>query len=247
MKLLLVLGSDDTYDHISLHIKPMGFDLIRYNNVLKAMDNIDEIDPTGIIISARDYPRHWKTFVQFIRSERPKNSCPIIILVGDSFSLEETTKAHYLGVSGIASEDLVPSEINRIQEILCRYLPADEKRRSRRYHVQPWQQLNFILTVPKDKYLITGEIKTISAGGLSFLPDHAQLLKNTNLNEVFVDCPLRAGDALLSPICRLVRTGRILSLEFLSFPENEQQILNNYLLSSPLLERKQRETKESRK
>jgi hypothetical protein len=76
-----------------LYVKPLGFELIRYHHVLKAMDNIDETDPSGIIISARDFPRHWKTMVQFVRSERPKDACPIIILKGENFPLEETSKA----------------------------------------------------------------------------------------------------------------------------------------------------------
>ena len=248
MKLLLVLGSDDTYNLITIHIKPLGFDLIRYQNVLKAMDNVDEADPTGIIISARDYPWHWKAFVQFIRSERPKNVCPIIILKGDNFSIDDTTKAHYLGTSGIISEDLKEhSEIIRMQEILCRYLPAEEKRRSRRYHVQAWQQLNFIMTVPEGEKLITGELKTISSGGLSFLPDYPNLMKTINLHDKLPLCSLRVGDAFLSPVCRLVRTGRIISMEFLNFPENEQHILDDYLLYSPFLERKIREENAAQK
>jgi len=235
MKLLLVLGSDETYNLISLHLKPMGFDFIRYYNVLKAMDNIDETDPRGIIISARDFPRHWKTMVQFIRSERPKNVCPIIILIGNNFTVDETTKAYYLGVSGIVSEDFNnPTEIIRVQEILCRYLPTDEKRRARRYHVQPWQQLNFVFSIPEEKLLITGEVKNISSAGLSFLPDHSDFLRKVHLYDEFTNCSLRAGEDFLSPVCRLVRTGRLISMEFVSFPEKELEVLEEYLLSSPL-------------
>ena len=239
MKLLLVLGSDETLEVISRFVKPLGFEIIRYYNVLKAMDNIDEADPSGIIISARDYPRHWKTMVQFVRAERPKNVCPIIILKGENFSVEESSQASFMGVSGIVTESLDnPSEIGRIQEILCRYLPTDEKRRSRRYNVQPWQRLKLVFALPVDQTLVTGELKTISSGGLSFLPDHSKLLAKTMINEIFHECSLRAGDAILSPKCRLVRSGRILSMEFMHFPENEQQILDNYLISSPLLELK---------
>jgi hypothetical protein len=243
MKLLQVLSSDDTYNLISFHLAPMGFEPIRYYHVLKAMDNIDEIDPRGIIISARDYPRHWKTMIQFIRSERPKNTCPIIVFVSEGFSVDERTKAHYLGVSGIVPEDFKdPSDIGRVQEILCRYLPGNEKRRSRRYHVQPWQCLNYVFSIPEEKSLIIGEVKTISSGGFSFLPEHSSLLRNARLHDEFTHCSLRVGEAILSPVCRLVRTGRIISFEFVSFPQNEQQVLDDYLLSSPLREWKMKNT-----
>lgn len=242
MKLLLVLSSDESLEIITRFVKPIGFEIIRYSNVLKAMDNIDEADPSGIIISARDYPRHWKTMVQFVRAERPKSSCPIIILKGDNFTVEESSQASFLGVSGIVTENLDnPSEIGRVQEILCRYLPTDEKRRSRRYNVQPWQRLKMVFALPEDQALITGELKTISSGGVSFLPDNSKLLAKTMINEIFHECSLRVGDSFLSPKCRLVRSGRIISMEFMSFPANEQLILNDYLISSPLKEFKYRQ------
>jgi hypothetical protein len=242
MKLLVVLGSDDTSNLISLYIRPLGFEMIRYFNVLKAMDNIDETDPSAIIISARDFPRHWKTMVQFVRSERPKDLCPIILLKGDNFPLEETSKAFYLGVSGIIDETLNnAAEIDRLQGILSRYIPVDEKRKARRYQAQKWQRFNFIFASPRDKTIITGEVKTISIGGLSFYPDHSALMKDIRLNAELAECSLRAGDNILSPFCRLARTGRIVSLEFISFPGREEEILENYLENLPLEELKHQE------
>jgi hypothetical protein len=239
MKLLLVMGSDDACNLISLYIKPLGFEMIRYYNVLKAMDNIDETDPAAIIISARDFPRHWKTMVQFVRTERPKDMCPIILLKGDNFPLEETSKAFYLGVSGIIDEALDNSaEIDRLQGILNRYIPIDEKRRARRYQAKKWQRFNFIFANPRDKTLVTGEVKTISAGGISFYPDHSALMKDIRLNMELAECSLRAGDNILSPVCRLVRTGRIVSMEFLSFPDKEAETLEKYLENLPLEELK---------
>ena len=41
MKLLLVLGSNDNYEMITKSLQPLGFELIRYRQVQKAMDNID--------------------------------------------------------------------------------------------------------------------------------------------------------------------------------------------------------------
>jgi len=235
MKLLLVLGSDDTYNLISLNVKPLGFELICYKHVLKAMDNIDEIDPQALVISARDFPRHWKTMVQFVRSERSKEDCPIIILKGDNFPLEEASKAYYLGVSGIVLEALDNSaEKDRLQGILGRYMPLDERRRTRRLYTESFGYFGFVFTRPADYVLVTGKIKDISSGGLSFLPDNSSLMKDIGLNMELEECSLRAGDAILSPFCRLARTGRIVSIEFISFPGDEEEILKNYMENLPL-------------
>ena len=237
MKLLLVLSSDETYDHISHFVKPLGFELIRYTHVLKAMDNIDEIEPSAIIISARDFPRHWKTMVQFVRNERSKEVCPIIILKGSNFPQEETHKASFLGVSGIVTEAMENrAEIDRLQGILSRYLPVDEKRRSRRFNAEPWQRFGLAFIRPQDNILVTGELKTISTGGLSLLPDNSSLMKDMFLDMQLEECSLRAGDFILTPVCRIARTGRTVSMQFISFPEGEMEILKTYLESLPLME-----------
>jgi len=237
MKLLLVLGSDETHNLISLYVKPLGFELIRYGHVLKAMDNIDEIDPAAIIISARDFPRHWKILVQFIRAERAKEVCPIILLKGENFSIEEASKASFLGVSGLVTEALdKPSEISRLQGILGRYMPVAEKRRSHRFYAEPWQRFGFVFINPKGNCLVTGEVKDISLGGLSFLPDNSSSIKDINLNTELDECSLRTGDSILSPRCRLAKTGRVISMEFLSFPDGEWETLNVYIDFLPMLE-----------
>jgi hypothetical protein len=85
------------------------------------MDNIDEIDPCAVIISARDFPRHWKIFTQFVRTERLETECPIIMLTGDTFNVEEAAKAKHLRVNFTLAETLDnDAEVKTLQEILSR-------------------------------------------------------------------------------------------------------------------------------
>jgi len=237
MKLLLVLGSDDNIDIIDRSIRPLGFEIIRYRHVLKAMDNIDEINPSAIVVSARDFPRHWKILVQFVRSERSKEACPIILLKGGTFSTEETSKAFFLGVSGVLDDALENLEkLDRLQNILGRYVPVHEKRKYHRFLVEPWHRVGFIVANFSGKALVTGAVHNISAGGLSFAPANVKPLGEEALNRQFAECSLRIGDAILSPICRLVRADKIASLEFVSFPKGELRILEQYLEDFPLLD-----------
>jgi hypothetical protein len=239
MKLLLVLASDETFNNVSLFLKPLGFELIRYRHVLKAMDNIDEIDPTGIIISANDFPRHWKTMVQFVRAERPKNECPIVLLKGEKFPIEETNKALHLEVNGIVLESLKDSvETGQIQSVLARYVPVDDKRKNRRFRAESWSRFGFMFSNPADEKIITGTVKTVSGTGLSFEPSRPALIKDLKLDAAIPNCSFRAGNAILSPVCALRRTGKIISLEFLFFTGNEKEILEAYLEDLPLRELK---------
>ncbi|MDR2069314.1 MAG: PilZ domain-containing protein [Spirochaetaceae bacterium] len=242
MKLLLILGSDETFNLVSHYIKPLGFDLIRYSHVQKAMDNIDEVDPAGLIISANDFPRHWKILVQFVRVARDKGRCPIVLLTGEKFPLEEASKAFYVGVSGIVPETLrESSQVSKLQNILSRYIPVEEKRRSPRFFVEPWQRCALIFANPINKVIITGEVKTIARIGLSFHPDYPSLLENLYLGTMIPECSFRLDDAILSPECRLARNGRIIALEFINLPPDEQAVLDAYLENLPLQELRYRQ------
>jgi len=251
MKLLLVLGSDDNYDVISQNILPLGFEPIHYRHVLKAMDNIDEIDPAAVIISARDFPRHWKILVQFVRSERPKETCPIIILKGTNFNTEETSKALFLGVNGILGDTLEnQDDINRLREILGSVggmaagstagstagfaagpVHTEQKRPSpnRSFFVEPWHRIGLLIANLSGKSILITDVKTISADGLSFTPASPLSIKTVKINTELRLCSLRVGDSILAPVCRISGVDKTISLEFISFPNDERRIFDRYL------------------
>jgi len=239
MKLMLVLGDDTTHGIIDRYLSPLGFDMLRYSHILKAMDNIDEIDPHAIIISAQDFPRHWKTMVQFIRKDRSKERCPIIILKGDNFDREESSKASFLKVSGIVNEHITTiSEIDQIHEIISRYIyvPAQEKRSKRRFSTETWQRFGFVCIRPDTQTLVTGTVKEISSSGISFLPDNAASFQTMPVQRDLTECSLRAGDRILSPVCRAVHTDNLTLLTFTNFPQGEQEELDTYLEHLPLFD-----------
>jgi len=229
MKLLLVLGSDDNYDAISENTRSLGYELIRYRHVLKAMDNIDEIDPAAIIISARDFPRHWKILVQFVRNERSKEACPIIILKGGGFSTEETSKVFFLGANGVASDTLDHQEdIDCLRNILGRSLPAHQEQKNR-FFVEPWHRIGLLVGDLSDSSFIIGDVKTISSDGLSFSTEQPLPPKAVKVNKELKECSLRIGDEILSPICRITGAEKTIPLEFVSFPGDERRALGRYL------------------
>ena len=239
MKLLLALGSDKTYDNVSLFLKPLGFEMIRYRSIQKAMDNVDEIDPAGIIISAKDFPRHWKTMVRFVRYFRPLKDCPIVILKGENFPEEEVNKAMSLEVNGLILESLDnPAETEKIQTLLARYVAVDDKRINRRYRPENWSNIGFVFSHPVDEKLITGIVKTVSATGISFEPDHPGLVESLKTGAEVNSCSLRVGENILSPVCTVRRADGIVSMEFLSFPGAEKETLDIYLENLPLEELK---------
>ncbi|MFA6507303.1 MAG: PilZ domain-containing protein [Treponemataceae bacterium] len=239
MKALLVVDADAAYKLVSFYLKPLGFELIRYRSPVKAMDNLDEIDPDAVIISAEDFPRHWKTIVQFIRSERNKEKTTIVILKGPNFTFEEAAKAVQVGVNGIASDDFDdPEELERLQDILGRYRPIRNGRTSHRVRPADWDRVEFILSVPATGAIATGRVTSLSDSGLAFKPDDPDCMKGIEPGTEFADCSLRVGASILSPGCRLIRSKPTFAFTFSQIPENERTSLAAYIQERPLRQRR---------
>ena len=127
MKLMAICASLESLGGIAEDTRlSIPLETIHYSQALKAMDNIEEVNPDAIIISACDFPRHWKTIVQFVRQDRSRRGCPIIVLHADTFTAEDADKAYVTGVNSMVPDSLSPQEkAVRIQGILNRYLGAD--------------------------------------------------------------------------------------------------------------------------
>jgi hypothetical protein len=206
------------------------------------MDNIEEIAPSTIIVSAKDFPRHWKTLVQFVRYSRSKLECPIILLKGPNFSLEEASKAFFLGNSGIVSEDHTrPSEVDQLQRLLSRYVQLEEKRGSNRFHIEDPGKAGICVINPVTRSMITGPVQTISASGISFQPEEIFALDSLGENIELSECSIRVGEDFITPICRVVRTEPDMSMEFIFLPDVDRMLLDNFLEALPLQELKARQ------
>jgi hypothetical protein len=132
-------------------------------------------------------------------------------------------------------------EIDRLQSILSRYVPVEDKRKAKRSPLDKKLPIEFMFTHPENDRIVTGKIKDISATGLSFQLDESGLLDNVPPSIEIQDCSLRIGAEIISPVCKLIHSGETISLEFAAFSNGasddlEQEILNDYLERIPLLQ-----------
>ncbi|GHV82056.1 hypothetical protein AGMMS49991_06140 [Spirochaetia bacterium] len=252
MKLMLVCASEETLHKITGAVQPMRFEVIHYRHVLKAMDNIDEVAPSAIIVSARDFPRHWKILVQFVRQQYLKENCPIVILKGEDFSVEDASKACCIGVNGLVPEDLTEdSEAARLLNILNRYLKFDDNSNAvwdpaaALRLVGPGDRISICITDPVNKNIIPAAVTAISHSGVRFKADAPNLTGSFQKHPdgyhfppELCECSLRAGDAILSPVCRLINGPEVqrtaepeISMEFSYLSGEEQGVLDRYLES----------------
>lgn len=106
MKALIICDDDKVIAKTKETLASSGYDSIVYRWLLKALDNVEEIEPDLVILSSCDYPRHWKTFVSHIQtcSLVEKEKMPkVVLFTSKTISDEEQKKANALGIIGFYS------------------------------------------------------------------------------------------------------------------------------------------------
>ena len=119
MKALLVADDEKAITNISEVLKTAGYDVIVYKWLLKAMDNIEEIAPHLIVISTKDYPRHWKTLAQYSTTLATDYTPEIILYAEEPLPEEEEKKAEALHVRGIFDSCEVEG-LDKLRKILAK-------------------------------------------------------------------------------------------------------------------------------
>ena len=98
MKALVISERSEIIDFVTPRLEEMGFDIIHYKWIIKALDNIEEIQPDVIVLSAGEYPRHWKTLAGFVQSGIGGNDVGVYLYETAPLSVDEEKKAQGLGV-----------------------------------------------------------------------------------------------------------------------------------------------------
>lgn len=123
MKALIISEDEKVYTTLDEILKNANYDTIIYKWLLKALDNIEEIRPDLIVVSSSEYPRHWKTLVQFVKSGIGGDDVEIYLYEPTPVSDEDQEKARVLGVTGCFSEfdefgKMVLPQTQEAQEII---------------------------------------------------------------------------------------------------------------------------------
>lgn len=101
MKALIISDEKSFIDCMDSFFQSHGADTIIYKWLLKAIDNIEEIRPNVIVLSSAEYPRHWKTLVQFVKSGIGGDDVDIFLYEPNQVSEEDKEKIKLLGITGV--------------------------------------------------------------------------------------------------------------------------------------------------
>lgn len=156
MKALIISDDDAVINSTRKVLENCGFETIIYRWLLKALDNVEEIAPDLAVISVSDYPRHWKTFAQFVQSGIGGKETKVILYTPADFNSEEKKKAEVLGIKGFFSS-CSESGLADLKSAL-----KDKKET---------QKIQIIISEPEKGTLITGNAEISDNETYSFSPD----------------------------------------------------------------------------
>jgi len=230
MKFLLVSTSDSLKPFLERSFNHQAAEVIHYDNPIKAMDNIDEIEPDVVFFAATDYPRHWKPFVMYLRNSFSRRESIFILMISDSFPTEEADKAEYLQVNAILDEDLSSRQtIERIGTIISRYHRSNDIRRFIRFIPTEVDRVAFTYTNPFTFSIVGGRVLDISTGGLRFEPVRESETTHLDLFTVVSCASLRLGTSVIPIKVKVMRVDRSIGFEFIDLTLETETAIITYL------------------
>ena len=125
MKALVISDRPEIIDYVCPRLKEKGFDLIHYRWIIKALDNIEEIQPDLIVLSAGEYPRHWKTLAGFVQSGIGGNDVKVYLYETTPLSQDDAKKAEGLGVLSFIDEFEKAEEVQPVVPKTADVVEAD--------------------------------------------------------------------------------------------------------------------------
>ncbi len=205
MKTLLITASETETENCAQYLESIGSENITYRWPVKAMDNISEIAPHLVVINADDFPRLWKTFVQFMRADPTFDHAIIFLVSGHDLSEKEQEKAQTLGIKKVLPRKLSETDKRTIYNMLVQENLVSEK-----------TSMQFAFRHPADYRIITGRIMSMFSSIIIFKPEKRYLIDNIKPGTVIKSCTLKIGHTTTEPPVKVLsNNGLELELQIL--------------------------------
>ncbi|HZK20131.1 MAG TPA: hypothetical protein VFC68_05330 [Treponemataceae bacterium] len=163
MKALIAAETESLINKYKILLEKNNYATIIYRWVLKAVDNLEEINPDIILISVSDYPRQWKTVVQYVRTIFTPTAPTIYLISEKELSEEDEEIAQVLNCKKITTEtfNTIHYDSENIDEKTTE--EADEK--------ETIFLNTFAFNHPKTGLLISGTVKHYNSPLFTFIPN----------------------------------------------------------------------------
>lgn len=191
--MIAIIISNDTYtvNQVSQSLKKNGYDVINYKDLRKAMDNLIEINPDVIALSAQEYPRHWKVLGSYINSlfenadlATASAKRPSLILIDEKQDENVKSDAAKIGVKGILNS-CSDEGLSQLNSFLGASAPI-----TKTVLGESQAETEFVFTNPYTDVFVTGTVQNYSGNQMYFIPDILTHTSQIEIGTVLENCTL---------------------------------------------------------
>ena len=224
MKAIVISDDNDVIEKVDTILAAHPYDPIVYRWLLKALDNVEEIRPDVVVISACDYPRHWKTFSQFVKSGISGAEPQIILYTPQAFPLTELEKTKTLGIKGTFSSideaglEHFTSILNSTSNLLL--TSGQQENKNQAAGISQIKSYGLIFTHPETEAFITGTVLSFTDDTIEFSPDIPLLSEGLSGGEHIGEVSFKNNNTYSYCSADIIRTGKTLFLKLGTKYEN---------------------------
>jgi hypothetical protein len=224
MKAIVISDDNDVIEKVDTILTAHHYDPIVYRWLLKALDNVEEIRPDVVVISACDYPRHWKTFSQFVKSGISGTEPRIILYTPQAFPQTEFEKTKTLGIKGIFSSideaglEHFTSILNSASNQLL--TSGQKENKNQTAGISQIKSYGLIFTHPETEAFITGTVLSCTDDTIEFSSDIPLLSEGLSAGEHISEVSFKNSNTYSYCCADIIRTGKTLLLKLGTKYEN---------------------------
>ncbi|MGL4982057.1 MAG: hypothetical protein ACRC4W_04300 [Treponemataceae bacterium] len=182
MKILTITTDEQIWNIFRRASLAVDGSIICYTSPLKALDNIDEIQPGVIVINAQEFPRHWKTLVQFLHDTGSNSKA--VVYSASPLSQDDCNKSSALKV--FVSYD---------EKNLTAYLQSLVLPKSQNYDLAS-TNLKCVFVNPYNNQMITGKVIETKEKNILYKVDFLEMLEHIQAETVIKNARLKNAQEL---------------------------------------------------
>lgn len=217
MKALIIADDANAIERFSAVLKASGYEVIIYRWLVKALDNIEEISPHLILISAKEYPRHWKILSSFVESGIGGIIPQIILYTDKNFPSEEKEKAQKLGIRGFFSSYDVDG-LDNLRNILAKtndiFMGKTEALPGNDFIPTAGKNISLIFINPLTLQFIIGKVISISNEIIDFVPAFSD--SSLKENQRITQAMLKVGNSIQKVNAIILKNANSIKLKILA-------------------------------
>lgn len=206
MKALIIAQNENTTHSCVEYLTSVGAETICYRWALKAMDNIEEVSPHLLLIDTDDFPRLWKTTVQFISADSRFDSLIVVLLSKKGLEESESDKAKHLNVRLVLKNELTESDKKSLYNLLTSEELIPER-----------VSQSLVFRHPSSYETIGGSIIGMFGSMIIFKPKTPMLTHDIKAGTIIKSSTLKISHAIVEPVLKVLQNaGGELQLQILS-------------------------------